>query len=110
MPIGLEPKVFVSMMSAPASKYCRWISSMTSGCVRLNKSTKFFRSLWCCGKTLPAYRPLVEPPIKDHRSHRAIKEENSLRQQTLQLLPGIHSCSQRHVPCSLQTTDPVWIV
>ena len=31
-------KVFVVAMSAPAAKYCRWISSTTSGLVRLSRS------------------------------------------------------------------------
>ena len=46
--------VLVSMMSAPASRYCAWISSMTSGRVSTSRSLSPLRSLRMVGEALAA--------------------------------------------------------
>ena len=82
----VELKVLVSMMSAPASRYWRWMAWMISGCVRLSRSLFPFRS---CGQSLnrsPAKAGLVQLVGLDHGPHRAVENDNALAQQALKLL------------------------
>ncbi|CFP61678.1 Uncharacterised protein [Bordetella pertussis] len=43
----------VSITSAPASRYCRWISAITSGRTSDSSSLSPLRSLWCSAKRSP---------------------------------------------------------
>ncbi|CFW50778.1 Uncharacterised protein [Bordetella pertussis] len=49
----MAPKVLVSITSAPASRYCRWISAITSGRTSDSSSLSPLRSLWCSAKRSP---------------------------------------------------------
>ena len=77
----VAPNVLVSMMSAPASRYWRWICSIASGWVIARMSMKFFRSLRVLGEPLAAKVGLAELQRVDHRAHGAVEHQNALRQE-----------------------------
>ena len=72
----VEPNVFVSMMSAPASRYCRWMSRIASGWVIASMSMKFCRSREWSANCRPAKSGFLELQGMDHRAHRPVENQN----------------------------------
>jgi hypothetical protein len=54
-------KVFVSMMSAPASRKRRWMSPIIFGWVREKRSPLFSRSFFALAKRSPRMSPSFMP-------------------------------------------------
>ena len=85
-----ELKVFVSMMSAPASRYWRWMSSMMCGCVRLSRSLQTLEVL-----AAPIREPraakgrLIQLVLLDHRAHRAVNDDDAFAQQTFKMFNSV---------------------
>ena len=81
-----ELKVFVSMMSAPASRYWRWMSFDD---LRLREVEQIVATL----EVLPvpvrepraAKRRLVQLALLDHRAHRAVEDDDALAQQAFEM-------------------------
>ena len=74
----VAPNVLVSMMSAPASRYWRWMFSIASGWVMHRTSIKFSQVLGMVGELTAAEIGLVELQGMDHRAHGAIEHQNAL--------------------------------
>jgi hypothetical protein len=92
---GREEKVLVSTMSAPAMKYCRWMSRIASGCVRISRSLLPRRSRPVL-EALAAKRGFVELQLLDHRAHGAVEHENALARGGLQRGARLRACCRRH--------------
>ncbi len=95
----VAPKVLVSMMSAPAARYCSWISRMTSGRVSTSRSLLPFRSTAWSREALAAILRLGEPVALDHRAHGAVEDQDAAREQFPQAVLGRRRrsrCGRRH--------------
>ena len=74
-------KVFVSMMSAPASRYRRWIFSMTSGWVSDSTSLLPFRSFGWSLNRVAAEVGLGQAFGLEHRAHGPVDDHDALLQE-----------------------------
>ena len=74
-------EVLVSMMSAPASRYRRWISSMIAGCVSESRSLQPLRSRGWSFELAAAELGLAQLLALDHRAHRAVDDQDAPGQQ-----------------------------
>ena len=78
MEMALELKVLVSMMSAPASRYCVWISSMICGWERFSASLLQAQISRVMGEFLAAVVGFVQVAGLDHGAHGAIEQQDAL--------------------------------
>ena len=69
--------VLVSMMSAPASRYCAWMSAMTSGRVSTSTSLLPFRSCAWAREAIAAEVGLGEAQALHHGAHGAVEDEDA---------------------------------
>jgi hypothetical protein len=87
-------KVFVSMMSAPASRYARWMSRTISGRTRFSASLFVLEVDRVVRKPLAAVVRLLQLVTLDHRPHRAVDDEDALLEKVADLLFNAHrDCS-----------------
>ena len=78
MEIALELNVFVSMMSAPASRYCRWMSCDDLRLRQIERIVVQAQISRMIGKFLAAVIGLLEVPRLNHRAHGAIEQQDAL--------------------------------
>ena len=77
----LALNVFVSMMSAPASRYARWIFSMASGCVSDEQVVAPFQRHLMVGEAFAAELALAKAERLDDGPHGAVEDQNPVVEQ-----------------------------
>ena len=85
------------MMSAPAARYSWWIALITSGRVRTRRSLLPFRSFVMVAKRSPRKSASRQLVALDHRAHRAVEDEDALREQGA-------ACRMRAVECHVRSS------
>ncbi len=94
----VAPNVFVSMMSAPASRYWRWMLSIASGCViaeDIDEVLQVLADAWRTGRRGSPFSP--KPQRMDHRPHRAVEHQDSLGEELLKHFSNVRDRGYRHV-------------
>ena len=91
IPIGLDPNVLVSMMSAPASKILPMDLRHGFGTGKAEDIDKVLQVLVVIRQTRPPHGRLVDPQGKNRRSHGPVQDQDALTQQLFQLVANRRS-------------------